>query len=86
MEDAILHEYSSKVGFLEPNWSLKDKLCLNTRVTTSQLGLKFKSKKELYQLMVTEANVYMPPIKLSNCKYVAGVIEGSIKVNINICQ
>ena len=36
--------------------------------------------------MVTEANVYMPPIKLSNCKYVAGVIEGSIKVNINICQ
>ena len=55
-------------------------------LTTSQLGLKCKSKKELYQLMVTEANVYISPIKLSNCEYVAGVIEGIIKVNINICN
>ena len=55
-------------------------------LTTSQLGLKCKSKKKLYQLMVTDVNVYMPPIKLSNCEYVAGVIENGIKVNINIYQ
>ena len=36
--------------------------------------------------MVTEAYVYMLLIKLSNCEYVAGVIEGSIKIKINICQ
>ena len=43
-------------------------------LTTSQLGLKCKSKKELYQLMDTEVNMYISPIKLSNCEYVAGVI------------
>ena len=50
-------------------------------ITTSQLGIKCKSKKEVHQLMATEGHVYMPPIKLSNHDYVAGVIEGSIKVS-----
>ena len=49
-------------------------------ITTSELGLKFKSKKEVHQLMTTQGNVYMPPIKLNNHDYVEGVIEGSIKV------
>ena len=51
--------------------------------TTSQLRIKCKSKKEVYQLMATEGKVYMPPIKLSNHDYVAGIIEGSVKVRRN---
>ena len=50
-------------------------------ITTSQLGFKCKSKKEVYQLMVAQGKVYMPPIKLSNHEYVAGVIEGNIRVS-----
>ena len=48
--------------------------------TTSQLGIKCKSIKEVHQLMTTEGHVYMPPIKLSNHDYVAGFIEESIKI------
>ena len=52
-------------------------------IATSQLGIKCKSKKEVYQLMATQGRVYMPPIKLSNHDYVAGIIEGSVKVRRN---
>ena len=46
------------------------------------MGVKWKSKKEVYQLMATEGRVYMPPLKLSNHKCIAGVIEDSAKVRL----
>ena len=50
-------------------------------VTTAELGIKWKSKKEVYQVMTTQGNVYLPTIKLSNHDYVAGILEGTTKVS-----
>ena len=52
-------------------------------ITTSQLGIKCKSKKEVYQLMATGGRVCMPPIKLSSHDYVADFIEESVKKKRN---
>ena len=46
-----------------------------------KLGVKCKPKKKVYRLMTTQGKVNMPPIKLSNHKYVARAIEGRVKVS-----
>ena len=45
-----------------------------------QLSLKCQSKKELYSLLATDGNIYLPPIKDTNAGYVRGVVTGTIMV------
>ena len=49
-------------------------------LTCQLIGLKAKSKKEMYRLLVTEANVYLPPIREANYLYIRGILTGEKKV------
>ena len=52
----------------------------------SQLSIKWRSKKELYDVLSSDCGIYMPPIQYANSNYVSGVITGAIKVGINSNQ
>ena len=49
-------------------------------LTWKLIGLKTKSKKEMYRLLTTEANVYLPPIREANYLYIRGILTGEKKV------
>ena len=49
----------------------------------NQLSIKWRSKKELYDVLASDWGIYMPPIQYANSNYVSGVITGDIKVRIN---
>ena len=49
----------------------------------SQLSIKWRSKKELYDVLSWDCCIYMPPIQYANSNYVSGVITGTIKVGIS---
>ena len=51
-------------------------------LTWQIIGLKNKSKKEMYRLLVTEANVYLLPIREANYLYIRGILTGAKKVFI----
>ena len=54
----------------------------NSEILTVQLcGLKAKSKKEMYRLLVTDGKLYLPPIELSNHQYIRGILTGKKLVN-----
>ena len=46
-------------------------------LTWQIIGLKAKCKKEMYRLQVTEANVYLPPIRETNYLYIRGILTGA---------
>ena len=47
-----------------------------------QLSIKCRSKKELYDVLVSDWGIYMPPIQFANSGYVRVIITGEIKVRI----
>ena len=47
------------------------------------ISIKAKSKVELYRALTTEAEVYLPPYKECNYKFIRDIIAGNKKV-INI--
>ena len=51
-------------------------------ITTNDLGTKAKSKNEVYRLLATEGNVFLPPQKETNYRYLANIISGDTKVNL----
>ena len=55
-----------------------------THITTSELGIKAKSKHEVYRLLWADGNVYIPPEKEANYDYLSSVIRGEKKVNTHI--
>ena len=48
----------------------------------NQVSIKCRSKKELYDVLVSDWGIYMPPIQFANSDYVRGIITGKIKVGI----
>ena len=56
----------------------------------SELGIKSRSKKELYDLLWNEGGIYFPPIADANHKYISKVIVGDklhLKWrNIHVCR
>ena len=50
------------------------------KLTTFELGAKAQSKNEVYRLLITDAELHLPPMKESHYDYLAGVLWGDIKV------
>ena len=46
-----------------------------------ELGLKARSKKELYNLLTADVGIYLPPIKEANAKYLSDVLSGVKRVS-----
>ena len=50
-------------------------------IATNELGTKAKYKNEIYRLLATEDNVYLPPQNENNHYYLSGIISGKTKVS-----
>ena len=50
-------------------------------ITTNELGTKAKTKNEIYRLLATEGNVFLPPQNEASHYYLSDVISGRIKVS-----
>ena len=48
----------------------------NNQITCQLVGLKAKSKKEMYRLLVSDAHIYLPPIKEANYLYIRQILTG----------
>ena len=46
-----------------------------------QLGVKGKSKREIYNILATEGKVYLPPYKDSHYKFISQVLVGEKEVS-----
>ena len=49
-------------------------------VSLQELAVKCMSKKELYDLLCTSCDVYLPPIQFANASYVRGIVTGELNV------
>ena len=49
------------------------------QLTTSYVGVKCKIKKELYKLLPTEGNLYLPPMLATKKGYLSVVMMGDKK-------
>ena len=54
------------------------------RVTVLDLGVKAKSKREVYRLLSTEGDVHMRTEKETNCNYLAAIPKGDKRVSLPI--
>ena len=50
------------------------------RLTVADIFIKAKSKVELYRVLITEGEVYLPPSKECNYKFIRDIIVGNKKV------
>ena len=53
-------------------------------LTTNQIAVVAKSKRELYFLLKNEARVYLPPIGEVNIKFIRALMLGHKKVSSSI--
>ena len=49
-------------------------------IDLNRLAIKARSKKELYDVLLSDCGIYMPPIQFANANYVRDVLTGLIKV------
>ena len=56
----------------------------NNNLTVDMVGLKAKSKREMYLLLSTDAQIYLPPLKEANYLYIRGILTGKKKVRDSI--
>ena len=55
-------------------------------INLNSLGVKAKTKNELYRLLTTEANMYLPPQKETSIYFIRDIIhkkKSKIKVYLN---
>ena len=45
-------------------------------ITINELGVKSKSKKEVYDLLCNEGDIYLPRLKDSNHKFISQIMVG----------
>ena len=46
----------------------------------NELGIKAKSKTEIYKLLTVEGSLYLPPISETSTDFILEIIRGSKKV------
>ena len=58
-------------------------ILMNSEVllTVDMIGLKAKSKREMYLLLATDGQVYLPPLKEANYLYIRGILTGKKKAS-----
>ena len=61
-----------------------------SEIQISDLGLKSKSKKEVYDLLCNEGSVYLPPIDDAHHKYISQILVGDQKYlkcsQVKVCR
>ena len=50
-------------------------------VNLKELALKCRSKKEVYNVLLFDWDVYLPPIQSANSSYIRGVVRGTVNVS-----
>ena len=55
-----------------------------SRINLNLLGVKARTKNELYRLLTTEVNMYLPPQKETSIYFVRDIIHGRKRVNFKI--
>ena len=60
------------------------------KLSLHMLGIKAKTKNELYRLLTTEANLYLPPQRETSIYFVRDIIHGRKRVLLieftNLCR
>ena len=51
-------------------------------LTTKEISVKASSKYEVYRLLKTDGNVYLPPEKEANHRFLSDIITGNVKVSL----
>ena len=51
-------------------------------MTVFELGVKARSKRELYNLLQSDVNIYLPPSREANVTYPSDTISGSKDVGV----
>ena len=46
------------------------------------LALKCKSKKEMYDVLLNDCGVYLPPIEYANASYIRNIMTGKVDVRL----
>ena len=49
----------------------------NKQMSFQELGLKAKSKKELYNLLVSDVGIFLPLMKEANAKFISDILSGA---------
>ena len=61
-----------------------------SEISIQQMGLKWRSKREVYNLLTTEGGCYLPPLADSHYKYISQVLVGDKKVlkwkDVKVCS
>ena len=52
-----------------------------SRINLNMLGIKAKTKNELYRLLTTEANLYLPPQKETSIYFVRDIVQSCNKAS-----
>ena len=53
-----------------------------SRINLNLLGIKARTKNELYRLLTTEANLYLPPQKETSIYFVRDIVQSRKKVSL----
>ena len=48
-----------------------------------EIGLKAKSKAEIYRILTVEGELYLPPQKETNMQFISDIIVGDKKVGVS---
>ena len=54
------------------------------QINLKDLSIRCKSKKELYDLLVHDCELYLPPVQYANAQYIRNVVTGKNKVRVRI--
>ena len=61
-----------------------------SEIQISELGLKSKSKKEVYDLLCNEGSIYLPPIEDAHHKFISQILVGDKKYlkrsHVKVCR
>ena len=52
-------------------------------MTTKELSVDWKSKKDMFKVFQLEGDVYLPPIEQSNYKFISQIVAGEKEVCLN---
>ena len=52
-----------------------------SRINLNMLGVNAKTKNELYRLLTTETNLYLPPQKETSIYFVRDIVHGRKKAS-----
>ena len=56
------------------------------KLTTSELSIRARSKRRVYNLLVMQGNLFPPPIDECKHKFIKDTVEGKKKVSFSLTK